>query len=94
MIEKEEEMTMTMQMRPLQWALQAMHHPMQMRNDRPEREQHQEKVTMQLEAMSRPAEVQAAHCHRQRHLESTCEIEPQRDTLPRRQPEIKEMPIH
>ena len=64
MIEKEEEMTMTMQMRPLQWHLRAMYHPMQMRNDRPEREQHQEKATMRLEAMSRPAEVQAAHCHR------------------------------
>ena len=90
MIEKEEEMTMTMQMKPLQWHLRAMHHPVQMRNDRTEREQHQEKVTMQLEAMNRPAEVQAAHCHRQLHLESTCEI----TWVPRRQPEIKEMPIH
>ena len=62
MIENEEEMTMTMQMWPLQ--IPMTHHPMQMRSGRPERGQHQEKVMMRIEVMNRPAEVQAAHCRR------------------------------
>jgi hypothetical protein len=62
MIEKEEEMTMTMQMWPLQ--IPMTHHPMQMRSDRPEREQHRQKVMMRIEVLNRPAEVQAARCRR------------------------------
>ena len=44
--------------------------PMQMKTDRTEREQHREKVTMQIEeTVNQPVEVRAAHCHRQLRLE-------------------------
>ena len=73
MIEKEEERTVTMQMKTPQWHLRAM------RRQLPEMqilgrfhlgsEQPQEKQMTQHEAMNRPVEVQAAHCHHQQFRE-------------------------
>ena len=88
-VKKEEEM-MTIQpyLKILTMQLQTMEI-----DGKTENKQHREKPTTQIEEMiNQPVGARAARCHRQRRLESTCEIDWQQDIVPRRQPGTKGTP--